>query len=89
MIATIIILCVVGACAVAAIVFIVRRKIKNKGKCSGCGGACYGCPSYKQSDCGDRIHRSEKADGKLTAFSSPLHPYIKVAVKFRNTNTSI
>lgn len=63
-IATIIILCVVGACAVAAIVFIVRRKIKNKGKCSGCGGACYGCPSYKQSDCGNRIHRSEKTDGK-------------------------
>lgn len=64
MIATIIILCVVGACAVAAIAFIVRRKIKNKAKCSGCSGACYGCPSYKQSDCGDRIHRSEKTDGK-------------------------
>lgn len=64
MIATIIILCVVGACAVAAIVFIVRSKIKNKGKCSGCSGACYGCPSHKQSDCGDRIHRSEKTDGK-------------------------
>lgn len=43
MIATIIISCIIGACAVAAAVYIIRRKIKNKGKCSGCDGHCYGC----------------------------------------------
>ena len=43
MLATIIISCIIGICAIAAIIFIVRQKIKNKGKCSGCGGPCYGC----------------------------------------------
>ena len=64
MIATIIILCVVGACAVAAIVFIVRSKIKNKGKCSGCSGACYGCPSG--GNCGGNAPRkNDETDGEV------------------------
>ena len=44
MIATIIICCIVGFCAICAVVFIIKNKIKNRGKCSGCGGRCYGCP---------------------------------------------
>ena len=45
MIATIIISCAVGVCAVLAAAYVIRKKIKNKGKCSGCDGHCYGCPS--------------------------------------------
>ncbi len=44
MIATIIICCIVGICAICAVVFIIKYKIKNRGKCSSCGGHCYGCP---------------------------------------------
>lgn len=49
MVATIIICCIVGICAICAVIFIIKNKIKNKGKCSGCGGHCYGCPLSSRS----------------------------------------
>ncbi len=48
MTATIIILCIVGACAVAAAAYLVVRKVKNKGKggCKDCS-SCRGCDKNK------------------------------------------
>ncbi len=54
MIATIIISCAVGVCAVLAAAYVIRKKIKNKGKCSGCDGHCYGCPSCPSRPDGDK-----------------------------------
>ena len=47
---TILLSCIIAICAVLAVVYIVRRKIKNKGKCSDCSGHCYGCTAcaYKK-----------------------------------------
>ena len=55
MLATIIISCIIGACAIAAAAYIIVNKIKNKGKCGGCSGQCSGCASSCPS-------RNEKED---------------------------
>ncbi len=62
MVATIIICCIVGICAICAVIFIIKNKIKNRGKCSGCGGHCYGCPLSSRPSHGDESS-GERPDG--------------------------
>ena len=47
---TITLSCIIAICAVLAVAYIVRKKIKNRGKCSDCNGHCCGCTAcaYKK-----------------------------------------
>ena len=61
LIVTLVLAILILAAAVFAVVSIVRRRKKNRGKCAGCGGSCSSCGM----DCpaGQRP-RSEDTDGK-------------------------
>ena len=70
---TILLSCIIAICAVLAVVYIVRRKIKNKGKCSDCSGHCYGCTSctyakeqapHKDSGNSSAAGRNDNRDGQ-------------------------
>ena len=61
LIVTLVLAAIILAAAVFAVISIVRRRKKNKGKCHGCGGSCsscgMSCPVKRES-------RSEDTDGK-------------------------
>ena len=61
MVATIIISCIVGACAIAAAVYLIVRKVKNKGRCGGCGGQCGGCAAACPAHDADGDGKTEDA----------------------------
>ena len=64
MIPTIVISCIVGVCAVLAAVYLIRRKIKNKGKCAGCDGHCYGCTSEQLHNCSQSFRKDSDSANK-------------------------
>lgn len=58
---TLVIAAIILAAAVFAVISIVRRRKKNKGKCPGCGGTCSSCGM----NCPVRQEpRGEDTDGK-------------------------
>ena len=63
---TILLSCIIAICAVLAVVYIVRRKIKNKGKCSDCSGHCYGCTACTYAKEQPPHNKSESTDFSAT-----------------------
>ena len=58
---TLVLAAIILAAAVFAVISIVRRRKKNKGKCPGCGGSC---PSCGMSCHNGQRPRREGPDGK-------------------------